>query len=64
MLFVTGGAGLEAGLNDMPVTTILRKPFTSVEVEQALGYLLQASVDESTTGAQPGDAGGRAPNSP
>ena len=64
MLFVTGGAGLEAGLNDMPVTTILRKPFTSAEVEQALQSLLQASVDESAKGAQPGDSGDRAPDSP
>lgn len=64
VLFVTGGAGLEAGLSDMPLTTILRKPFTSAEVEEALLSLLDASAGESMPDAQAGNAGERAPDSP
>ena len=64
VLFVTGGAGLEAGLSDMPLTTTLRKPFTSAEVEEALLSLLDASAGESMPDAQAGNVGERAPDSP
>jgi two-component system cell cycle sensor histidine kinase/response regulator CckA len=63
VLFVTGGAGLEARLNDMPLTTILRKPFTSIEIERALLDLLHSSAKESMTDVQPSDAGERPPDS-